>query len=158
MLDSQILALVETMNFGCNTLLMVDLLCKPMDWFLYDSDLRHERVIYCSKALHLRCLWESCLPLWKVLCANAAQNFFLRIDAWHKNHKFLKKGGRCRCLFWILPCFWYQLIFKNPVDGKLRYSYPMKMHGLEKVLKRIWPECFSYAEFFPVLKFIRPYA
>ena len=22
----------------------VDLLCKPMDWFLYDRDLRHERV------------------------------------------------------------------------------------------------------------------
>ena len=24
----------------------IDLLCKSMDWFLYDNDLRHERVNY----------------------------------------------------------------------------------------------------------------
>ena len=26
----------------------IDSLCKSMDWFLYDNDLRHERVTYCS--------------------------------------------------------------------------------------------------------------
>ena len=32
----------------------IDLLCKSMDWFLYDRDLRHERVKYLNDAM--RCL------------------------------------------------------------------------------------------------------
>ena len=27
-----------------NSLTLIDLLCKSLDWFLYDRDLRHERI------------------------------------------------------------------------------------------------------------------
>ena len=36
----------------------IDLQSKSMDWFLYDRDLRHERVPYFRKNLHQRCLTE----------------------------------------------------------------------------------------------------
>ena len=33
--------------------LSIDLLCKSMDWFLYDSDLSHERINY-SKGQYMK--------------------------------------------------------------------------------------------------------
>ena len=51
----------------------IDLLCKSMDWFLYDIGLRHERVkLYCAKLCHrVRCLVLNCCP--KVLCKKGVQ-------------------------------------------------------------------------------------
>ena len=34
----------------------IDLLCKSMDWFLYDNALRHERVKDLSYYLNLKCI------------------------------------------------------------------------------------------------------
>ena len=42
----------------------IDFLRKSMDWFLYDNGLRLERVKFCCKALHPRCLRESWIRPW----------------------------------------------------------------------------------------------
>ena len=41
----------------------IDLLCKSIDWFLYDRGLRHERV----ETLYFKCLLRFWVHLWQVI-------------------------------------------------------------------------------------------
>ena len=87
----------------------IDLLCKSMDWFLYDNSLRHERV----KQETL------CVVIIAMICSNLASllkfQFFrgstynLVKHLWWSFHckdskllNILTKKLHCRCLLWVL--------------------------------------------------------
>ena len=60
----------------------IDLLCKSMDWFLYDIGLRHERVKYVKnkgrtkEAFPIK--WKAFLIIYKRLSLKQKKNFFWR--------------------------------------------------------------------------------
>ena len=75
----------------------INLLCKPMDWFLYDRDLRHERVKhFLNTFLVVGRVFHHWLYLY-----NHGISFAKAFNYYHKKNNSFKNDWR-RC--WIRPC------------------------------------------------------
>ena len=112
----------------------IDLLCKLMNWFLYDKDIRHERV---------KTLFTHHTPK---VCSYMPQSricffcfFFLLGLFFHEYHDSQISRGRGRLFFLIL------LYHFNPLYRKLKISQvitaessPLRITGSRNQTRNLW--------------------